>query len=230
MQEILATKKFGPEQARFTQLKALNGFQSIACFAWALLLIFITHSRWDEQPPITAYSKAAISNSIGPACGFEALKNISYPAQVHSELQPCAQSGGTWQLLVALSEGYSIGANAVLPLLILHSMWACRPLPYTNAKHVLQVLAKSCKMLPVMIMGTLVGGKRYSSIEYTCALTLAAGISLFAQKSSSKVEMKLYTPNAPLGYLLCLANLIFDGYTNVAQVRAGLQLHCAPVT
>ena len=96
VQETLATKKFGPEQARFTQLKALNGFQSIACFAWALLLIFITHSRWDEQPPITAYSKAAISNSIGPACGFEALKNISYPAQVHGMLQPCTLGQPLW--------------------------------------------------------------------------------------------------------------------------------------
>ena len=82
VQETLATKKFGAEQARFTQLKALNGFQSIACFLWALILILVTHSDREGQPPITAYSKAAISNSIGPACGFEALKNISYPAQV----------------------------------------------------------------------------------------------------------------------------------------------------
>ena len=114
--------------------------------------------------------------------------------------------------------------------LILRDLWGCRLLPHTDAKHAFQVLAKSCKMLPVMIMGTLVGGKRYSSVEYTCALILAAGISLFAQKSSSKVDMKLYTPNAPLGYLLCLANLIFDGYTNVAQVRADSQSCCAPVT
>ena len=43
-----------------------------------------------------------------------------------------------------------------------------------------QVLAKSCKMIPVMIMGTLVGGKRYSVIEYVCAGLIAGGISLFA--------------------------------------------------
>jgi UAA transporter family len=44
----------------------------------------------------------------------------------------------------------------------------------------LQVLAKSCKMIPVMVMGTLVGGKRYSMIEYVCAGLIAGGISLFA--------------------------------------------------
>lgn len=83
-----------------------------------------------------------------------------------------------------------------------------------------QVLAKSCKMIPVMVMGTLVGGIHYSSLEYVCALMLAAGISLFAHQSSSAVKQKLASPNAPLGYFLCLVNLVFDGYTNAAQVLA----------
>lgn len=96
-----------------------------------------------------------------------------------------------------------------------------------------------------MLMGTLVSGKQYTSVEYFCALALAGGISLFAQKvsacqllgtpltgalqrclcpkihvqGSTKVLSKLHTPNAPLGYFLCLTNLVFDGYTNAAQVR-----------
>ena len=81
------------------------------------------------------------------------------------------------------------------------------------------MLAKSCKMIPVMVMGTLIGGKFYSALEYACALMIAAGISLFARQSSSKVTAKLAAPNAPLGYALCLVNLVFDGYTNAAQVR-----------
>ena len=51
-----------------------------------------------------------------------------------------------------------------------------------------QVLAKSCKMIPVMVMGTLIGGKLYTSLEYGCAMLIAAGISLFAKQSSSKVR------------------------------------------
>ena len=82
-----------------------------------------------------------------------------------------------------------------------------------------QVLAKSCKMIPVMLMGTLIGGVYYSSLEYLCALMLAAGVSLFAHQSSPIVRTKLASPNAPLGYFLCMVNLVFDGYTNVAQVR-----------
>eukprot|EP00884_Botryococcus_braunii_P000214 jgi/Botrbrau1/10193/Bobra.116_1s0009.1 len=162
VQESMATKRYGKDQVRFTQLKALNGFQSVVCFLWAaLLLVTVARpSKTAKMPPFTLYWKASVSNTIGPACGFEALKNISYPAQV---------------------------------------------------------LAKSCKMVPVMVMGTIIGGKFYSVFEYLCAGLIAIGISLFASKSSGKLVKKLANPNAPLGYFLCLANLILDGYTNAAQ-------------
>ena len=80
-------------------------------------------------------------------------------------------------------------------------------------------------MIPVMLMGALIGGKAYSALEYTCAVLIAAGISLFARQSSSRVTAKLAAPNAPLGYALCAANLLFDGYTNAAQVRASPCAH-----
>ena len=77
-------------------------------------------------------------------------------------------------------------------------------------------------MIPVMLMGTLIGGKRYSALEYTCALLIAAGISLFAAQNSASTVRKLASPDATLGYALCLANLLLDGYTNAAQARAAL--------
>lgn len=40
-------------------------------------------------------------------------------------------------------------------------------------------------MIPVMVMGTLVGGKRYSVVEYLCAGLIAGGISLFAAQVST---------------------------------------------
>ncbi|KAL4457645.1 hypothetical protein ABPG75_012510 [Micractinium tetrahymenae] len=80
-----------------------------------------------------------------------------------------------------------------------------------------QVLAKSSKMIPVMLMGTVLHGKRYSALEYACCLAISAGVGLFGLKSSSKVTRKLASPNAPLGYTLCLVNLVLDGYTNASQ-------------
>lgn len=89
-----------------------------------------------------------------------------------------------------------------------------------NISYPAQVLAKSCKMVPVMIMGTLIGGKRYSAAEYVSAGMIAAGVSVFALAKSSKAALsKLQSPNAMLGYTLCALNLAFDGYTNAYQEK-----------
>mmetsp|Transcript_42088 Transcript_42088/g.99786 ORF Transcript_42088/g.99786 Transcript_42088/m.99786 type:complete len:210 (-) Transcript_42088:165-794(-) len=68
-----------------------------------------------------------------------------------------------------------------------------------------------------MIMGTIIGGKVYSALEYFSTILIAAGISLFASRGSSKVSSKLAAPNTGLGYGLCFLNLILDGFTNAAQ-------------
>ncbi|WIA30581.1 hypothetical protein OEZ86_000664 [Tetradesmus obliquus] len=160
--EHLQMKQYAGGQ-RFKNLEALNGAQSLACFLWAYVILLF-QSRKEKSnshlPPWTAYWRPALTNTIGPACGLIALKNISYPAQV---------------------------------------------------------LAKSCKMVPVMLIGTMFYGKRYSALEYMCMSMIGVGISLFARKSSSKVTSKLAAPNAPLGYLLCFINLTLDGYTNAYQ-------------
>lgn len=111
--------------------------------------------------PLRSYWSASITNTIGPAMGIEALKYISYPAQV---------------------------------------------------------LAKSSKMIPVMLMGALVYGIKYALPEYICTFLVAGGVSAFAlSKTSSKTISKLAHPNAPYGYLLCFLNLLFDGFTNATQ-------------
>ena len=42
-----------------------------------------------------------------------------------------------------------------------------------------QVVAKSCKMVPVMLMGYLVSGKRYTGLEYAMALAITSGAAIF---------------------------------------------------
>ncbi len=74
-------------------------------------------------------------------------------------------------------------------------------------------------MVPVMLMGSLLHGKRYSPAEYLCMTLIGVGVALFGKKSSHGVASKLANPNTLLGYALCLVNLAFDGYTNAAQVR-----------
>lgn len=72
-------------------------------------------------------------------------------------------------------------------------------------------------MIPVMLVGTLIAGKRYTSLEYACALAIAGGVALFAAATPRRAAKRLAAPNAPLGYALCFVNLVLDGYTNAAQ-------------
>ena len=84
---------------RFTHLKALNGVQSIACFLWAAILVALPFQRPQKGAKIApwlAYWKPGISNSIGPALGTQALKNISYPAQVCA--RPAAETLPVYKL------------------------------------------------------------------------------------------------------------------------------------
>ncbi|KAM0983945.1 hypothetical protein ACFX2I_011350 [Malus domestica] len=161
LQETLSTKRFGPDGDRFEHLAFLNLAQNVVCLIWSYIMLKLWSSSNAGGAPMWTYWSAGITNTIGPAMGIEALKYISYPAQV---------------------------------------------------------LAKSSKMIPVMLMGTLVYGKRYSFPEYVCTLLVAGGVSIFALlKTSSKTISKLAHPNAPLGYGLCFLNLAFDGFTNATQ-------------
>ncbi|PWA82719.1 UAA transporter [Artemisia annua] len=161
LQETVSTKRFGKRKERFEHLAFLNLAQSAVCLLWSFIMIKLWRKAKGGRAPWWSYWSAGITNTIGPAMGIEALKYISYPAQV---------------------------------------------------------LAKSSKMIPVMLMGTLVYGIRYSFQEYLCSLLVAGGVSIFAlAKTSSKTINKLANPNAPLGYGLCFLNLVFDGFTNATQ-------------
>ncbi|GIL63718.1 hypothetical protein Vafri_17744 [Volvox africanus] len=94
---------------------------------------------------------------------------------------------------------------------------ACGMFALKNITYSAQVLAKSCKMVPVMLMGVVLHGKRYTVLEYVCMTLIGLGVAAFAQKGSSKVTGRLASPNPLLGYTLCFVNLAFDGYTNAAQ-------------
>jgi len=83
LQEALSTKRFGPGKDRFPFLETLNAVQSLVCFLWAAALLAVFPGKQGARPSSAfAYLKPAVTNSIGPACGFLALRNISYPAQV----------------------------------------------------------------------------------------------------------------------------------------------------
>ncbi|XP_052514023.1 solute carrier family 35 member B1 isoform X1 [Budorcas taxicolor] len=79
----------------------------------------------------------------------------------------------------------------------------------------LQVLGKSCKPIPVMLLGVTLLKKKYPMAKYLCVLLIVAGVALFMYKPKKVVGIEEHT----IGYgeLLLLLSLTLDGLTGVSQ-------------
>lgn len=98
-----------------------------------------------------------------------------------------------------------------------------------------QVIGKSCKPIPVMILGkkmqildkqkvsilfisgVLFGGKKYPALKYFFVFLIVAGVALFMYKD--KPQNSSEGPGIGLGELLLILSLTCDGLTGAVQER-----------
>lgn len=97
------------------------------------------------------------------------------------------------------------------------SAWA----QYEALKHVsfpLQVLSKSCKLIPVMLVGIALNKKSYPMIEYLEAVAITAGVTLFTltEKASKSTNE---SGDSMFGVFLLCTYLICDSFTSQWQSR-----------
>jgi UDP-galactose transporter B1 len=79
-----------------------------------------------------------------------------------------------------------------------------------------QAVGKSCKMVPVMLMGVILGTKKYGFMDYFNVVLITAGIVMFnLAKSKSGGE------NSSVGLALLFTSLVLDGTTG--SVQEGIQ-------
>ena len=93
---------------------------------------------------------------------------------------------------------------------------ACGMYALKKISYPAQVLAKSCKSVPIMLTGALLYRKRYKASEYASVLAIGLGVALFAL-ASVKSKGPAVDKDPLLGYSLVLANLLLDSLTNTAQ-------------
>merc|ERR1719322_1587461 len=77
-----------------------------------------------------------------------------------------------------------------------------------------QVVGKSCKPIPVMILGVLFGGKRYPLLKYLFVFLIVAGVALFMYKDKPKSSTETALG---IGEILLLVSLTCDGLTGAVQ-------------
>jgi len=83
-----------------------------------------------------------------------------------------------------------------------------------------QVVGKSCKPIPVMVLGVLIGRKKYPLLKYLFVLMIVVGVALFMYKDGKKGSGKSGEESIfGLGEILLLVSLTCDGLTGAVQER-----------
>ena len=80
-----------------------------------------------------------------------------------------------------------------------------------------QVLGKSVKPIPVMILGVLIAKKRYPIQKYLFVLMIVCGVALFLYKDKKQKTDQHKDSIIGLGELLLLVSLTLDGMTGATQ-------------
>jgi len=90
---------------------------------------------------------------------------------------------------------------------------------YESLKYVsfpTQTLGKCGKMIPVMILGTLISGKKYGAKDYISVVIISAGVGVFLL--TGDVSTKTAKSNdTPFGLFLIAGYLFVDGFTSTLQ-------------
>lgn len=75
-----------------------------------------------------------------------------------------------------------------------------------------QVLAKSCKIVPVMLMGKIISRNKYEFYEYIVAVAISLGMILFL---SGSYDHSKHTPITTItGLFLLVLYMVFDSFTS----------------
>ncbi|KAH8722511.1 UAA transporter [Phaeosphaeriaceae sp. PMI808] len=114
----------------------------------------------------------------------------------------------------------------IFPLLLIAvTSSLASPFGYASLKHidyVTFILAKSCKLLPVMFLHISLFQKRYPLSKYLVILCVTLGVAIFTlhnpstAKKAAKKGVSVDASRA-LGLFLLGVNLLFDGLTNTVQ-------------
>lgn len=90
-----------------------------------------------------------------------------------------------------------------------------------------QVVGKSCKPIPIMVLGVLIGRKRYTMKKYLFISMIVAGVALFMLKknptsvpdSLSSTTIFSTITSIGIGEMLLILSLSMDGLTGAVQER-----------
>ncbi|KAF2455960.1 UAA transporter [Lineolata rhizophorae] len=199
------------QSAGLTQLLICVGGIYASFLSWALLQERITTTSYGPPAAPQTFTYSVFLNTIQSS--FAALTGYIYLFSSRNS------NNGSKTPTVFPS-------RAILPPLLLVAITSslASPFGYASLAHIdyiTFILAKSCKLLPVMALHISVFRKRYPLYKYMVVFLVTLGVALFtlhhpstAKKSSKKGALE---GSSAWGLLLLSINLLFDGLTNSTQ-------------
>jgi adenosine 3'-phospho 5'-phosphosulfate transporter B2 len=123
---------------------------------------------------------------------------------------------------MAVAKGESLASKAPLwkYLTISLSNVYASTCQYEALKYVsfpVQMLGKSFKMMPVMLWGIVISGKRYGIQDWAVAMCVTLGVTSFLL--TGPVSSSSSTGSSTVGFMLLLAFLGLDGFTSTMQEK-----------
>ena len=156
----------------------------------------------------------------------------------------CIRDRGYVYLLLTRKSSHDLPIFPIRDIILPMSLVAvtsslASPFGYASLSHVdyiTFILAKSCKLLPVMALHVTLFRRKYPLYKYAVVALVTAGVAVFtlSHPSSSKKKGKV-DGSSSWGLLLLSINLLFDGLTNSTQDHiykaftpySGQQMMCA---
>ncbi|KAJ5130937.1 uncharacterized protein N7515_006976 [Penicillium bovifimosum] len=186
-----------------------------AFLSWGVLQEAITTTSYpirpatvaEPNPPTERFTYSLVLNTIQSS--FAAITGFIY-------------------LLFSTPKGQKIPSifptrRIIFPLLLVAvSSSLASPFGYASLQHIdylTFILAKSCKLLPVMVLHLTIFRKRYPLYKYGVVLMVTLGVATFSLHhpgTSKKVAAK-QTASSGWGIFLLSINLLLDGLTNTTQ-------------
>ena len=201
-----------PSQAGFLTLLVCVGGIYASFLTWGILQERITTTPYPlrtsllSQPQQEYFRFPVVLNSIQAFFAFTC----------GSIYLLCKTGGRSYKILPT--------SAALRPLLLVTlTSTLASPFGYASLAHVdylTFVLAKSCKLLPVMALHVTLFRKRYPLSKYMIVLAVTGGVALFTlyhPPKAGKAKSPEMQSSSVYGLSLLGINLLFDGLTNTVQ-------------
>lgn len=183
---------------------------------------FLTWGLLQERITTTAFE--AHPTTLLPDTAHEYFR---FPIFLNTIQSLFAFIAGSLYLLLTSEPNAVLPSRAALSPLLLISLTQtlASPFGYASLAHVdylTFVLAKSCKLLPVMFLHVVLYRKRYPISKYLIVTAVTAGVAIFTlyhppKTGGSKIRSPTPAKSSYYGLALLAVNLLFDGLTNTTQ-------------